>query len=63
MTSVTCHSRRSEVQARRWSREYRSLLVREEIGALERVDDLGRLELLMISLPAPVCVFASGRDP
>lgn len=41
----------SEVTARRWSREYRNLLVREEITSLERVDDLGRLELLMMRLP------------
>jgi predicted AAA+ superfamily ATPase len=41
----------AEVEARRWSREYRNLLVREEITSLERVQDLGRLELLMIRLP------------
>lgn len=31
----------SELQARRWSREYRTLLVREEIAALERIQDPG----------------------
>ena len=41
----------SETEARRWSREYRSLLVREEIVALERIQDLGHLELLMLRLP------------
>lgn len=41
----------SEVEARRWSREYRNLLIREELVSLERVQDLGRLELLMIRLP------------
>ncbi len=41
----------SETQARRWSREYRSLLVREEVVALERIHDLGHLELLMLRLP------------
>ena len=41
----------SEVEARRWSRQYRDLLAREEITSLERVDDLGRLELLMMRLP------------
>ena len=41
----------SEVQARRWSREYRNLLVREEISALERIQDLGTLELLALRLP------------
>ncbi|MBI3068956.1 MAG: ATP-binding protein [Betaproteobacteria bacterium] len=41
----------SEVEARRWSREYRTLLVREEVTALERIQDLGHLELLMLRLP------------
>jgi predicted AAA+ superfamily ATPase len=44
----------SETEARRWSREYRALLVREEIAGLERVSDLGSLELLMLSLPERV---------
>ncbi len=39
------------MEARRWSREYRDRLVREEITSLERVQDLGNLELLMIRLP------------
>jgi hypothetical protein len=41
----------SEVEARRWSREYRSLLIGEEVSTLERVIDLGNLELLMLRLP------------
>ena len=41
----------SEVEARRWSREYRNLLVREDIATLERVHDLGNLERLMLRLP------------
>ena len=40
-----------EREARRWSREYRNLLVREELTSLERVTDLGRIELLMVRLP------------
>jgi hypothetical protein len=44
----------SETEARRWSREHRSLLVREEVGSLERVTDLGNLELLALSLPERV---------
>jgi hypothetical protein len=40
-----------EVEARRWSREYRNLLIREEVASLERVHDLGRLELMMVRLP------------
>lgn len=41
----------SEVEARRWSREHRNLIVREEVADLERVHDLGTLELLMLRLP------------
>ncbi len=41
----------TEIEARRWSREYRSLLITEEITSLERVQDLGNLELLMLQLP------------
>jgi uncharacterized protein len=44
----------SEVEARRWSREYRSRLVREDVTGLERVQDLGNLELLALRLPALV---------
>ncbi|MBM4318516.1 MAG: ATP-binding protein [Deltaproteobacteria bacterium] len=44
----------SEVEARRWSREYRSRLVREELTSLERVLDLGQVELLMLRLPGLV---------
>ena len=38
-------------RAQRWSREYQSLLVREEVASLEQVRDLGNLELLMMRLP------------
>ena len=41
----------SEREARRWSRDYRSRLVRDEVVDLERVLDLGSLELLMGRLP------------
>jgi len=41
----------SETEARRWSREYRQRLVREEVTSLERVQDLGSLETLMLRLP------------
>ena len=41
----------SEVEARRWSRGYRTRLAREEITSLESVRDLGQLELLMLRLP------------
>ena len=41
----------SETETRRWSREYRQRLVREEVTSLERVQDLGSLEALMLRLP------------
>ncbi len=41
----------SERAARRWSREYRTRLVRDEVVDLERIQDLGGLELLMTRLP------------
>lgn len=44
----------SAIEARRWSREYRNRLVREDVMSLERVQDLGKLELLMLRLPALV---------
>jgi predicted AAA+ superfamily ATPase len=44
----------SEIEARRWTREYRSRLVREEVVSLEQVQDLGNLELLMLRLPGLV---------
>ena len=44
----------SERGARRWSREYRTLLVAEEIHSLEQIVDLGNVELLALRLPALV---------
>ena len=41
----------SERQARRWARDYRDRLMREEVTSLERVDNLGQLELLVMRLP------------
>jgi len=41
----------SETEAKRWSREHRNLLIREEITSLENVSDLGNLELLSLRLP------------
>jgi len=41
----------SEIEARRWSREHRNLLIREELVSLERILDLGNLELLALRLP------------
>lgn len=56
----------SEIEARRWSREYRNRLVREDVAGLERVHDLGNLELLAMRLPelvgAPLSVNALRED-
>lgn len=56
----------SEVEARRWSREYRNLLIREELTSLERVHDLGTLELMALRLPervgSPLSVNALRED-
>jgi predicted AAA+ superfamily ATPase len=56
----------SQTEARRWSREYRQRLVSEEVTSLERVQDLGALETLMLRLPevvgAPLSVNALRED-
>jgi uncharacterized protein len=41
----------SEVEARRWSLAYRTLLVYEEVRSVEQIGDLAKLELLMLRLP------------
>lgn len=38
----------SERQARRWARDYRDRLMREDVTSLERIDNLGQLELLVL---------------
>ena len=56
----------SAVEARRWSREYRTRLIRDDIVSLERVQDLGSIELLMLRLPelvgSPLSVNALRED-
>lgn len=56
----------SATEARRWSREYRTRLVRDDIAGLERVADLGALELLALRLPelvgAPLSINALRED-
>ncbi len=44
----------SQQFARRWALAYRERLIREEVTALENVSDLGKLELLAITLPSRV---------
>ena len=56
----------SRRHARRWSREYRARLVGEEVASLQRVTDLGSLELLMMRLPdlvgSPLSINAVRED-
>jgi predicted AAA+ superfamily ATPase len=56
----------SEREARRWSREHRTLVIREDVASLERVQDLGHLELLMLRLPelvaSPLSINAVRED-
>lgn len=44
-------SLQSEVETRRWSKEYRTRLIREDLRDLEQIQDLGSFELLMNRLP------------
>ena len=43
-----------EIDARRWSIEYRTRLIRDDLNSVEAIRDLGNLELLMMRLPALV---------
>lgn len=56
----------SHVDARRWSRDYRTRLIREDVAGLERLHDLGHLELLMLRLPdlvgSPLSINAVRED-
>ena len=56
----------SEVEARRWSREHRTRLVREDVADLERVQDLAAIELLAMRLPelvgSPLSINAVRED-
>jgi len=56
----------SEKQAARWSREYRSRVLAEDVVALEQVRDLGTMELLMLRLPelvgSPLSINALRED-
>lgn len=56
----------SQVEARRWSREYRTRLIQEDIGSLENVQDIGNLELLILRLPelvgSPLSINALRED-
>lgn len=53
-------------EAKRWSTGHRNLLIREELVSLERVDDVGRLELMALRLPelvgAPLSINSLRED-
>jgi predicted AAA+ superfamily ATPase len=56
----------SEIESKRWSREYRTRMIREDMVQLERVKDLGSIELLALRLPelvgSPLSVNAIRED-
>ncbi len=56
----------SEKESKRWSREYRSRLIREDLQDLERVKDIGLMESLAIRLPdlvgSPLSINALRED-
>ena len=56
----------SERTARRWSREHRTRLIREELTSVEQIVDLGNLELLALRLPelvgSPLSLNAVRKD-
>jgi hypothetical protein len=56
----------TEVETKRWSREYRTRLIREDLVSLEQVNDLGNIELLYLRLPdlvgSPLSINALRED-
>jgi uncharacterized protein len=56
----------SEIESKRWTRDYRTRLIREDLVQLERVHDLGNIELLAMRLPelvgAPLSINSLRED-
>ncbi len=56
----------AEIDAKRWSREYRTHLIRDDVISLEKIQDLGHLELLMLRMPdlvgSPLSINAIRED-
>ncbi|NBX17564.1 MAG: ATP-binding protein [Proteobacteria bacterium] len=54
------------IEAKRWSREYRTRMIRDDILSLEQVGDIGTLERLVIRLPelvgSPLSINAIRED-
>ena len=55
-----------KIEAKRWSREYRTRLIQEDLRSLERIHDIGKVELLMLRLPelvgSPLSINAIRED-
>lgn len=58
--------KKDQIEAKRWSLEYRNRLIQEEVRTLEGIENLGQLELLMIRLPdlvgSPLSINALRED-
>jgi len=56
----------THVEAKRWSREYRTRLMQDDLASLERIHDVGNMELLLIRLPdlvgSPLSINALRED-
>jgi predicted AAA+ superfamily ATPase len=56
----------NQIDAKRWTLNYRTRLIREDITSLEQINDLGRLELLFLRLPdlvgSPLSINALRED-
>lgn len=56
----------STIEAKRWSREYRTRMIHEDLVQLEKIHDLGHIELLSLRLPelvgAPLSINALRED-
>lgn len=56
----------SEIESKRWSREYRTRLIREDLVQLEHVQDISNIELLALRLPelvgSPLSINAIRED-
>lgn len=55
-----------QIEAKRWSREYRNRIIQDDLASLERIHDVGNVELLMIRLPelvgSPLSINAVRED-
>jgi len=55
-----------KIESKRWSRNYRTRLIQEDISSIESIKDLGSLEHLMIRLPdligSPLSIKSTSED-